>query len=105
MQVNFIFAVFQKLLSLFSGEMAGDDQKHAGRWNRSAEVINSGMLAGPVVLFNLTQRGEGDVLVLSPFSRFMATSFSQTNSTFEYGVMGSMISIPANDAEGIQSNE
>jgi hypothetical protein len=53
------------------------------------------MLAGPVALFNFTQRGEGDILVLSPFSRFMATSLSQTNNTLEYGVMGSMSSIPA----------
>ncbi|CAF1248650.1 unnamed protein product [Adineta steineri] len=86
----------QRSFFTYEGEMAGDDQKHAGRWNRSAEVINAGMIAGPVVLSNLTQRGEKDVLVLSPFSRFMATSFSQTNSTLEYGVIGSMTSIPAN---------
>jgi hypothetical protein len=54
------------------------------------------MESGPVVLFNFTERGQGDILVLSPFSRFMATSLSQTNSTLEYGVMGSMISISAN---------
>lgn len=76
--------------------MAGDDGKHAGLWTGSAQVIDSGILAGPVILFNLTQRGENDVLVLSPFSRFMATSLSQTNSSLEYGVMGSITSIPAN---------
>lgn len=37
------------------------------------------------------------MLVLSPFSQFMASSFSQTNNhTLEYGVMGSMLSIPSN---------
>ncbi|CAF3719866.1 unnamed protein product [Adineta steineri] len=79
-----------------AGEMAGDDDKHAGRWNSSNKVIKSGMNSGPVVLFNLTQRGENDILVLSPFSRFMATSLSQTNNRLEYGVMGSILTIPAN---------
>ena len=76
--------------------MSGDTFKHAGRWNSLSKVIWSGMESGPVVLFNLTQRGEGDLLVLSPFSHFMATSLSQTNNVLEYGVMGSMLSIPPN---------
>jgi hypothetical protein len=52
--------------------------------------------SGPVVLFNFTERGESDILVLSPFSQFMATSFYQTNNFFEYGVMGSMSYVPMN---------
>ncbi|CAM2722812.1 unnamed protein product [Rotaria socialis] len=81
----------------FEGEMSGDDNKHAGWWNLSSKVIQSGMQSGPIVLFNFSQQGEGDILVLSPFSRFMATSLSQTSkNTLEYGVMGSMLSIPAN---------
>jgi hypothetical protein len=76
--------------------MVGDGGKHAGNWTSSSEVIRSGMESGPMVLFNFTQQGQGDILVLSPFSRFMATSLSQTNSSLEYGVMGSMISIPVN---------
>ncbi|CAF1317548.1 unnamed protein product [Rotaria sordida] len=80
----------------FEGEMSGDDEKHAGWWNASNKVIKSGMKGGPVVLFNFTQRGENDILVLSPFSRFMATSLSQTNNILEYGVIGSMLTIPAN---------
>jgi len=76
--------------------MSGDDEKHAGWWNASNKVIKSGIKGGPVVLFNFTQRGENDMLVLSPFSRFMATSLSQTNNILEYGVMGSMLTIPAN---------
>jgi hypothetical protein len=76
--------------------MTGDGQKHAGIWNSSSTVVRSGMESGPVVLFNINKRGDGDILVLSPFSRFMATSLSQTNNTLEYGVMGSIISIPEN---------
>ncbi len=80
--------------------MTGEDDRHAGSWNSSSKVIRSGMQDGPVVVFNSTQRGEGDILVLSPFSHFMATSLTQRNnlpnSILEYGVMGSMSSIPAN---------
>jgi hypothetical protein len=76
--------------------MTGDFIKHAGIWNSSSRVIHRGIESGPVVVFNVDQRGESDILVLSPFSRFMATSLSQTNNTLEYGVMGSIISIPAN---------
>jgi hypothetical protein len=76
--------------------MTGDGEKHAGSWNSSSKIIKSGMQSGPVVLFNLTQVGEGDLLVLSPFSRFMATSLSQRSNVLEYGVMGSMSYIPAN---------
>ncbi len=61
--------------------MGGEDDKHAGLWNSSSRVIRSGMIGGPVVLFNLTQRGEGDMVILSPFSHFMATSLTQRNTT------------------------
>ncbi|CAF1203111.1 unnamed protein product [Adineta steineri] len=82
----------------FEGEMVGNNKKHAGRWNSRSKVIKSGgMESGPMVLFNLTQKGEGDILVLSPFSRFMATSLSQTNrNILDYGIIGSMLSIPVN---------
>ena len=76
--------------------MTGSGDKHAGSWNASSTVIRSGMQGGPVVLFNLTQQGEGDVLIISPFSHFMATSLAQRNNVLEYGVMGSMTSVPAN---------
>jgi hypothetical protein len=62
------------------GVMTGDDDKHAGIWNSSSKIVHSGMEGGPIVIFNQTQRGEGDILVLSPFSRFMATSLTQTNT-------------------------
>jgi len=80
--------------------MTGEGDKHAGSWDSSNTVIKSGMQGGPVVLFNLTQQGEGDVLVLSPLSHFMATALNQRNkpseSILEYGVIGSMSLIPAN---------
>jgi hypothetical protein len=80
--------------------MGGQDDKHAGLWNSSSNVIKAGMQDGLVALFDLAHRGEGDMLVLSPMSHFMATSISQRNETldsiFEYGVMGSMSTIPAN---------
>ncbi|CAF1382632.1 unnamed protein product, partial [Adineta ricciae] len=81
----------------FEGEMAGDDKKHAGRWISSSQIVESGIESGPIVIFNLTQQGEGDLLILSPFSQFMSSSFVQTNtSTLEYGVLGSILSIPSN---------
>ena len=80
--------------------MTGEGDKHAGNWDSSSQVIRSGMQGGPVVLFNLARRGEGDVLILSPFSHFMPTSLIQrneaSNSVLEYGVIGSMSIIPAN---------
>ncbi len=35
----------------YEGEMAGDDNKHAGHWNSTAKVINSGMLGGLQLFF------------------------------------------------------
>ncbi len=76
--------------------MTGNGDKHAGNWTSSSKVIHSGMNSGPVVIFDQKQQGEGDIIVLSPFSRFMATSLIQTNNVLEYGVMGSMTSITPN---------
>jgi hypothetical protein len=55
-----------------------------------AGLFTWGIESDPVVVFNIDQRGEGDMFVLSSFSRFMATSFSQTNKVlmkeYENGV-------------------
>ncbi|CAF1203745.1 unnamed protein product [Rotaria sordida] len=80
----------------FEGVMMGYDEMHAGIWKSSNTVIKSGMEAGPVVLFNLTQHGQNDVIILSPFAQFMATSLSQQDNILQYGVMGSIKTIPAN---------
>lgn len=76
--------------------MTGDGGKHAGTWDMLSRVVHSGLESGPLVIFNQTQRGEGDILVLSPLSRFMATSIAQTKNILEYGVVGSMFSITPN---------
>ena len=76
--------------------MTGEGVMHAGPWNASSQIIRSPMESGPVVLFNFTQQGEEDILVLSPFSQFMATSLYQTHNFLEYGIVGSMAYVPAN---------
>jgi hypothetical protein len=90
-----ILFLFSKC-KLYLGVMAGEGSMHAGHWNSSSRVIIMSMRGGPVVLFNFTQRGEGDMLVLSPFSQFMATSLYQVQNTLSYGVIGSMSYVPAN---------
>lgn len=81
--------------------MLGSTDEHAGVWNSSSQVIRSGMQGGPVVLFNLQQHGEGDTMILSPFSHYMATSLSQKGNVLQYGVIGSMSSVPANYAHAM----
>ena len=81
--------------------MLGSGERHAGFWNSSSKVVQSGSQGGPVVLFDLDQYGEGDTLVLSPFSHYMATSLSQKGNLLQYGVMGSMSSVPANYAHAM----
>ena len=80
--------------------MAGCDNKHANYWNSSSHVIANAAWDSPVIVFNLTQRGSGDTVILSSFSNFMATSLSQRQegsyAALEYGVTGSMITVPAN---------
>ena len=80
--------------------MVGASDRHAGAWDSNGNVIKSGMQGGPVVVFDANHRGEADMMVLSPLSHFMATSLNQRNRTdervLEYGVMGSMGTIPAN---------
>ena len=80
--------------------MAGYGGQHAGVWNSTSNIIRSGLVNGPIVLFDQIQRGEADMMVLSPFSHFMATSLYQrynpTAPALEYGVMGSVLTIPAN---------
>ena len=84
----------------FLGQFGGFDNRHAGVWNASSSVIRLGYHDGPVTLFNLTERGEGDTLILSPLSHFMDTSLTQVNRTshsaLEYGVVGSMTTVPGN---------
>ena len=87
------------------GAMGGFDEIASGLWQASSTVIQSSMIAGPITLFNLTQKGEGDTIVISPFSHFMATSLSHrrklSDSILEYGIMGSINTIPANYTQSL----
>jgi hypothetical protein len=76
--------------------MMGYATRHAGIWNSSSEVVTNSLEGGPVVLFDLNKKGQGDIVVVSPFSQFMATSLNQEDNILQYGVMGSVITIPAN---------
>jgi hypothetical protein len=84
----------------FLAGMGGWGDEHAGLWNSSSGVIRQALEDAPVVLFDLARKGESDMLILSPFSHFMATSLYQRNTssdtTLEYGVIGSISTIPAN---------
>jgi hypothetical protein len=76
--------------------MTGFSSLHAGTWNSSSKVVTNSLEGGPVVLFDLNKKGQGDVVIISPFSRFMATSLNQQGNVLQYGVMGSITTIPAN---------
>ena len=94
-QVRLIIG-FDLNIKFLLGMMTGDDDKHAGKWDPLSTVVKSGLESGPIVLFNTSQQGEGDILVLSPFSQFMASSISEKDHILEYGVLGSILSIPSN---------
>ena len=74
----------------------GFSAQHAGVWNASGRVVTNSVEGGPVVLFDMNKRGQGDTLIISPFSQFMATSLNQRDNVLQYGVIGSMSTIPAN---------
>jgi hypothetical protein len=76
--------------------MTGFSSLHAGIWNSSSKVVTNSLEGGPVVLFDLNKKGQDDVVIISPFSHFMATSLNQQDNVLQYGVMGSAITIPAN---------
>ena len=80
----------------FQGVMVGFPDQHAGVWNSSSQVVINSVESGPVVLFDMNKNGRGDTVIISPFSQFMATSLNQVGNILQYGVMGSMIAIPAN---------
>ena len=74
----------------------GYSSQHAGIWNSSSKTVTNSLEGGPVVLFDLNKKGQGDVVIISPLSQFMATSLNQQNNILQYGVMGSVITIPDN---------
>lgn len=76
--------------------MTGYTSLHAGVWNSSSAVVTNSLEGGPIVVFDFENKGHGDAIIISPFSRFMATSLHQQGNILQYGVMGSAITIPAN---------
>jgi hypothetical protein len=81
--------------------MIGDLEKHAGIWDSRSQFIKSGMSGGPLILFNSTSNGQGDAIIISPFSQFMSTSLSVNQKILEYGYMGSIKSIPSNSTNSL----
>lgn len=75
--------------------MAGDMEKLYGRWNVFASSINDGVQGGPLILFN----PNGDTLVISQMSQFLATSMQHSKFTggyLNYGIMSGVNQVPAN---------
>jgi hypothetical protein len=81
---------------MFLGMMVGELEKDASVWDSTIKFLKTGISGGPLVIFNLTDHGQRDTIILSPFSQFMSSSFNQHNNILEYGVMGSISPIPVN---------
>ena len=79
----------------------GDLEKHAGIWDSTSQFIKTGMSGGPLILFNSTENGQGDGIIISPFSEFMSTSLSKNKNILEYGYLGSIDSIPTNSTNSL----
>ena len=72
------------MLSPFQSEMV-----YFSRWSEDRK-LSGGLSSGPVVFFD-----EGsNVVILSPFNNFMASSFSCSNTSVSWGVMGDVDDIP-----------
>jgi hypothetical protein len=81
--------------------MMGDLEKHASIWDSTSRFISGGMSGGPLISFNLTQNGQGDGILISPFSQFLSTSLSVNKRVLEYAFLGSIQSIPINTTNSL----
>jgi hypothetical protein len=75
--------------------MAGDMEKLFGKWNALTSHINDGIAGGPLILFNTN----GDTLIISQMSQFMATSMNHNKlvgGSLNYGIMSGVNQIPKN---------
>ena len=63
------------------------------RWQSTAK-FQGGIESGPIVLFD----NNNNVIIMSPFSEFMAASYIYNNlyNTIDWGVMGDVDVIPPN---------
>ncbi|CAF0870990.1 unnamed protein product [Rotaria sp. Silwood1] len=82
----------------FGGMMMGDLEKHAGIWNSKSRFIKTGISGGPIIIFNSSEYGQHNAIIISSFSQFMSTSLSINKNILEYGYIGSIKSIPINSS-------
>jgi hypothetical protein len=54
--------------------------------------LSGGLESGPLVLFD--QMDNVNVLIISPLSNFMASTFVPTNSSLSWGIMGGVDVVP-----------
>lgn len=67
-------------------------EKLFGDWSEKYPIINSGVSAGPLVLFNPS----GDTLVISPMTEFMSASYYHdfSDKSYNLGIMSGVNEIP-----------
>ncbi|CAF2054431.1 unnamed protein product [Rotaria magnacalcarata] len=85
----------------FGGMMMGELEKHAGLWNNQSKFLKIGMSGGPLIIFDSTEYGQNDSIIISPLSEFMSTSLSVNKHILEYGFIGSIKSIPRNSTNSL----
>ncbi|XP_070579108.1 uncharacterized protein [Ptychodera flava] len=73
----------------YGGEFLDDTT--IGMWNEGASGINSGLYGGPLAIFDKSL----NTVVISSFSEFMAGSMQLANGAINYGILGSILEIPA----------
>lgn len=86
------------LVSLFylayGGIMVGDTGKGIGVWNKTDVAMSYGLSGGPLAIFDQ----EGNTVIISPFSQFMAASVTHPDfdNSVGWGVMGGVQKVPPN---------
>uniref|UniRef100_K1PIP2 Uncharacterized protein n=1 Tax=Magallana gigas TaxID=29159 RepID=K1PIP2_MAGGI len=86
------------LVSLFylayGGIMVGDTGKSIGVWNKTDVAMGYGLSGGPLAIFDQ----EGNTVIISPFSQFMAASVTHPDldNSVGWGVMGGVQKVPPN---------
>ncbi|XP_062593083.1 uncharacterized protein LOC134254572 [Saccostrea cucullata] len=78
----------------YGGIMVGDTGKSIGVWNKTNVSMAYGLAGGPLALFD----EEGNTVIISPFSQFMASSITHPDidNSVGWGVMGGVQMVPPN---------
>nr|XP_022320745.1 uncharacterized protein LOC111122983 [Crassostrea virginica] len=77
----------------FGGYMLGDTHKSIGKWGSHTKDIRDGLTGGPLILFDK----DGNTLIISPLTEFMAASNWQdkeSGGNVYWGVMGGVDEVP-----------